>query len=102
MAYTLELVVRSLKVAIWDQNNFDLMARFELGNLRALFVQQIGCHFDRDLRPHSRRVLLHGFFLNHAKDVQCRGLGIADNPCAITARAGDVSTFVESRAQALA
>ena len=102
MAQALESVVRRLDVLVGYQDDLDLRADFELGDLGALFVQQVGGDVDRHLRVDGRRALLERLFLDDAQHMQGRRLDIADHARAIAARTGDVRALVERRPDALA
>ena len=49
MTQALDVVMRRFQVLVGDQQQVDLQARFHLGDVRALFVQQIGGHVHRHL-----------------------------------------------------
>ena len=51
---------------------------------------------------HCGRVFLHGLFLQQAQYLQRTRLGIPNDACAVTTRAGDVRAFVQRGTQALA
>ncbi|CUI79887.1 Uncharacterised protein [Achromobacter xylosoxidans] len=102
VAQALDVVMRRFQVLVGDQHQVDLQAGFHLGDVGALFVQQVGRHVDRHLGVDRRGVFLHGFFLQQAQDVQGAGFGVADHAGAVAARAGDVRAFVQGRTQALA
>ena len=102
MLEALQAVERGLDRLVGDQHDLDLEACFQRGDLGALLVEQVGGNLHRHLHVHGGGVLLHGLFLQHAQHVQGRGLDVADDAGAVAARAGDVGTFVERRAQPLA
>ncbi len=102
MAQSLEPVVRRFEVLVGHQQHGDALLQFDLGDFRALLIQQEAGHFDRHLHMDGSGVFLHRLFLNHAQDLQCAGFGVADVAGAVAARAGDVAAFGQCRAQALA
>ena len=102
MAQALELVMRCFDVLVRDQHDLDFQAGFELGDLGALFVEQIGRHLDRNLGMDGGGAFLHRLFLDHPHHVQGRGFNVADDTGAIAARAGDVGAFIQCRSDALA
>ena len=101
MAQALELVMRCIDVLVRDQHDLDFQAGLELGDLGALFIEQVGCHLDRNLGMDGGGALLHRLFLDHPHHVQRRRFDVTDDACAIAARAGDVGTFVQGRPDAL-
>ena len=94
--------MRRLDVLVRDQDDLDLDTGLELRNLGALLVEQVGCHLDRYLGVDGGGALLHRLLLDHAQHVQCRRLDVSDHAGAVAARAGDVRTLVQRRAQSLA
>ncbi|MDT4841651.1 hypothetical protein FQZ97_755150 [compost metagenome] len=102
MTQAFDVVMRGLQVLVGDQQQVDLQAGFHLGDVGALFVQQVGGHVDRHLGVHGGGVFLHRLFLQQAQHVQRAGLGVADHAGAVATRAGDVRAFIQGRAQALA
>src|SRR5439155_6360990 len=67
---TLHLVVRRLEIRIGNQEHVHLESRLDAVNLRPFLVEQERADIDRHLRDDLRGVLLHGFFLQDAQDVQ--------------------------------
>ena len=102
MAQALDVIVRRLEELVRDQHDRHAQARLELGDVAALFVEQERRDLDRHLRVHGGGAFLHRLFLQDAQDVQRGTLGVADHADAVAARAGDVTAFVQRRAQPLA
>ncbi|OIQ81953.1 hypothetical protein GALL_362820 [mine drainage metagenome] len=98
----LELVVRRLQLLVGHQQHRHALAKFDLGDLGALFVEQERRDLDRHLHVHGGGPFLHRLFLDDAQDLQRARFRVADMAGAVAARAGDVSTFGQGRAQALA
>ena len=101
MTQALDVVMRRFQVLVGDQQQVDLQARFHLGDVRALFVQQIGGHVHRHL---ACTAAVFSFMASSCsrQDVQGAGFRVADHAGAVAARAGDVRAFVQGRTQALA
>ena len=98
----LDVVVRRLEEGVRDEDDRDAVARLELGDVVALFVQEEGRHVNGHLSLDGARAFLHRLLLEDAQDLDGRGLGVADDADAVAARAGDVVAFGERGAQALA
>ena len=94
MTQTFDMVMRRFEMAVGDQDQVDLEARLDFGDIRAFLIQQESRHINRHLRVHGRCVFFHGLFLEQTQDLQGAGLCITDHACAITARAGDVRSLV--------
>src|SRR5258708_7547054 len=102
VSQALHFVIRRLEVGVRNQHHVDFQPRFDRMDVRALFVEEEGCDIYRHLGVHRGAVFLHRFFLDDAQDMQRGGFGSADVAGAVAARAGDVATLSERRAEALA
>ena len=98
----LEPVVRRFQRLVGHHQHGDALLEFDLGDFRALFVQQERSDFNRHLDVHGGRVVLQALFLNDAQDLQRAGFGVADVAGTAAARAGDRRAFGKRRLQALA
>ena len=90
MTQAFDMMMGRLEVTVGNQDQIDLEARLNLGDVRAFFIQQESRHIDRYLCMHSCRVFLHGFFLKQTQDLQRARLGVTDHTRAVTARTRDV------------
>ena len=90
MAQSFNDVVWGFKMLVRYKHQINLQARFHLGDVGTLFIEQEGGDFDRDLGVNRCRVFFHGFFLQQAQYMQCARFGVTDDTSAIAARASDV------------
>ena len=102
MTKPLDFVVRCFEVFVRDEHNRHLQTCLELCNVGALLVEQITRNLNRNLGIHGCGVVLHGFFLKDAQDVESARIGIANDARSVAARAGHVRALIESRPQPLA
>ena len=101
MAQTHDAVLRGFHVHVGNQHQIDAVAYFDLGDVRAFFIEQESGNIHRHLAVQRTCVFLHGLFFKNAQDVQCRRFGRTRVAGAVTARAGDVAGFSQCRAQPL-
>ena len=73
-----------------------------LNNPVPLFVQQVGSHFNRQLRDNLGSALLARVLANQPEQGQGKGFHIADMTGTVTAWANLVSGFTQGRTQTLA
>ena len=102
MPHPLDLVVRGLEVEVGDEEDADLGATFERGEVGAFLVQQEGRDIDRYLRVNAGTVLFHRLFLDDAQDMQGRRLDRSDESGAAATRAGDITCLAQRGLQTLA
>ena len=76
--HALELILRGVELAVGDQDDADIVAIFHIGNVLALFIQQVGRDVDRQLGRYPPGVFLEGFFLDDPKDGQGERIDTAD------------------------
>ena len=97
-----EPVVRRFQRLVGHQQHVDALLHFDLGDFRALLVEQERGDIDRHLAQHRSRAVLERLFLDDAQDLQCRAFGVADVAGTTATRAGDGRAFGQGRAQTLA
>ena len=102
MPHAYDFVGGRFQVAVRNNDQIDAMARFDMRDINAFFVQQESADIHGYLAMQGTGVVLHGFFFKNAQDVQRGGFSAADMACAGAARAGNVAGFSQGRAQALA
>jgi len=95
-------VVRRFQMHVRNQHHADFQAGFDGEQFGAFFVQEESGDIDRHLCVHGAGVVLHGFFLNDAQDVQRGRFNATDKAGAMATRAGDVAGFFQRRLQTLA
>ena len=98
----LEFVVRCVQRLVGHQQNVDALLEFDLGDLGALLVQQEAGHFDGYLHQHRRRAVFQRLFLDHAQNLQRRGLRVPDVARATATRAGNGGALAQHGLEALA
>ena len=86
-------VIGRFQIDVWDQRDCDPMARFELLNVVALFIQQERRHVHRYLGMHGGGAFFHRFFLQNAQDVQRGGFRAANMAGAMATRTRFVTGF---------
>ena len=72
MAQALEFVMRRFQMLIWNHQDIDFEAAFDLNHFSALFIQEESSNFNGNLRMNRSRIFFHGLFLNNPQDLQCR------------------------------
>ena len=87
---------------VGHDEHMQVVALFDGGQLRALFVEQEGGHVHRQLHGDPLGVLLHGLFFQQAQDGQPHGLHAADDADAMAARADDLGGLLNGGTQPLA
>ena len=97
----LNLEMRVIHARHGQEQHTDSRASFDGGDIHALFVQQIGCDGDRQLRLHARGLFLHGLFFDQAKYRQGRGVDGANLTLAFAAGAFALGVVDQGRAQTL-
>ncbi len=102
MAHAHDFMRRGFQMPIRDDDQIDAVARFNVGDVDAFFVEQEGAHVNRNLAMQGAGVFFHRLFFDDAQDVQRGRFGAADVTGAGAARAGDIARFSQRRAQALA
>ncbi len=93
--------MRRFQIGIGHDDDGDAVRGFDAGNLRPLFVEQIGCHLDRQLGDQTSCVLFERFFLHQAQNGQRKGFGTADGALTRAARADHLAGLFQRGTQAL-
>ena len=101
LTHTFNVVVRRFEVRIRNQHHRHAVTSFKLRDVVTFFVQQEGSNVNWHLSVNGACPFLHGFFLKDTQDLQGAAFRVTNDANTVTARAGDVVTFGECRAQAL-
>ena len=102
MLDTFQFVVWRFQILVRYQNDLDLVARFDFHDLATFSIEQKRRDIDRNLDMNDRRTFLHGFFLDNPENLKGGRFRIANMSGSVTARAGDMASFGQGRAQPLA
>ncbi len=97
-----ELVVGRLQRLVGHHQHIDALLEFDLGDFRALLVEQERGHVHRNLAQHRSGVVLERLLLDDAQNLQRRTFRVADMARTTAARAGDGRTFAQRGTQPLA